>query len=90
MTKKEIQNIIVQEWKECEKVLTTFAGSKGVPLEDLKENKFLLKPSPELVVWNCKGVWRDRIKNVDEEGILELLSVKIAGRVMEKICREMV
>ncbi len=90
VTKADIQEIIDREWKDCEAVLSTFAASKGISLKTLKERKFLIKPSAELVVWNCNGLWKDEIEDTDEESILKILSVKIAGRVMEKIYKELV
>ncbi len=90
VTKADIQEIIDQEWKDCEAVLSNFAASKGISLKTLKERKFLIKPSAELVVWNCKGLWKDEIEGTDEESILKILSVKIAGRVMGKIYKRLV
>ena len=90
ITKADIQEIIDKEWKDCETVLSTFAASKGISLTSLKERKFLIKPSAELIVWNCKGLWEDEIEDTDEENILKILSVKIAGKVMEKIYKELV
>lgn len=90
VTKADIQEIIDQEWKDCKAVLSTFAASKGISLKSLKERKFLIKPSAELIVWNCKGLWNDEIEDTDEENILKILSVKIAGRVMEKIYRDLI
>ena len=90
VTEKEIKEIIDEEWKGCERVLSNFAVFKGISLESLKEMKCLIKPSPELVVWNCKGLWDDGIHIADEEGVLKILSAKIAGRIMEKVCKGMV
>jgi hypothetical protein len=90
VTKADIQKIIDQEWKDCETQLSTFAAFKGISLKTLKEHKFLIKPSAELVVWNCDGLWKDEIEDTDEESILKILSVKIAGRVMGKIYKDLV
>ena len=69
VTKADIQKIIDQEWKKCEPVLSALAFSKGISLKTLKEQKFLIKPSAELVVWNCKGLWKDEIDSTDEESV---------------------